>query len=66
MIHIQTIKAWAVSATGIAVKQINPEGYQNVMMHLQQHESAQMQKTEQANTNPEGVEPDSATATTDS
>ena len=28
LIHIQVIKSWAVSATGIAVKQINPEGYQ--------------------------------------
>ena len=66
LIHIQVIKAWAVSATGIAVKQINPEGYQNVMLHMLQHESVYMQKTEQSNTNPEGVEPDSATETTHS
>lgn len=37
-IHIETIRAWAVSEDGMALKYENPEGYQNVMLHKAAHE----------------------------
>ena len=37
MVHIQTIRSWAVSPTGIAMKSQNPQGYSNVIMHGMKH-----------------------------
>lgn len=37
-VHIEAIKAWAVSESGMEAKVNNPKGYANVIMHLRQHQ----------------------------
>jgi hypothetical protein len=36
-IHIEVLKAWLVSSSGVALKKINIQGYQMLEMHLQEH-----------------------------
>lgn len=43
-IHIATCKAWAVSELGQAAKAENPEGYQNVLLHMKEHQMAEQQQ----------------------
>lgn len=44
-IHIETIKNWAVGSTGLDCKLTNPQGYQAVIQHLQEHQMFLQQKT---------------------
>jgi hypothetical protein len=37
LVHIEVTKAWLNSDTGQYVKLSNPQGYQMILMHLQQH-----------------------------
>jgi hypothetical protein len=39
-VHMEVIKAWATDPTGIFTKEMNPEGYANVMAHYNLHEMA--------------------------
>lgn len=47
-VHIDAIKGWANSEMGRQVKSENPAGYQNVILHLQQHLQAQMAQMQAA------------------
>lgn len=38
-VHAQTCRAWLNSAVGRAMKQMNPPAYENVVLHLQQHDA---------------------------
>ncbi len=38
VVHLQTLREWAVSDDGIQAKQGNPAGYANAMAHLLQHQ----------------------------
>jgi enhancing lycopene biosynthesis protein 2 len=46
-IHIEVIRAWANSDEGMEAKKFNPNGYANVIAHLQQHLAVQAQQMEQ-------------------
>ncbi|MGH9475434.1 MAG: hypothetical protein ACRD1C_03775 [Terriglobales bacterium] len=41
VVHIQTIKDWAVSSAGLQAKAAAPEGYENVILHLKAHQDAE-------------------------
>lgn len=43
MVHIMTLKEWAVGDEGITAKKMNPAGYANVMSHLLAHKEAMAQ-----------------------
>jgi len=47
-IHSETAQAFLVSDSGQYLKQSNPEGYQNVMLHLQEHQMRIQEKAMQA------------------
>lgn len=54
MVHAQVIRTWAVSSTGIATKQQNPDGYSNVVAHGMKHiQNMQTMQAEDA-TSPSG------------
>jgi hypothetical protein len=66
-IHAQICKNWAVGEAGRLAKQENPEGYKNVLLHMQAHmqilvqqmmqqQTAQMQQT-QSNNNSQPPKP---------
>ncbi|MGH9484544.1 MAG: hypothetical protein ACRD1F_05770, partial [Terriglobales bacterium] len=40
VVHIQTIKDWAVSSKGMQAKAASPAGYENVLLHLSAHKQA--------------------------
>jgi len=52
-VHIESIKAWAVSEIGMEAKINNPKGYANVILHLRQH---MMMMPQPMSENPEGEE----------
>jgi hypothetical protein len=39
-VHIQVIKLWCVSPEGLYLKETNPAGYLNIILHLKEHEAA--------------------------
>lgn len=43
IVHIQTIKDWAVSSKGMQAKAASPAGYENVRLHLLAHKHALQQ-----------------------
>ncbi len=59
MVHIQTCRSWAVSPTGIATKQENPDGYMMVMQHAMLHMQNQQGLTEDDAVSPGGEPPPS-------
>jgi hypothetical protein len=44
-IHIATLRNFMVGASGMDLKNTNPQAYQMLMMHLMQHQQSMMQKT---------------------
>jgi hypothetical protein len=56
-VHVEAIKAWAVSESGMEAKTNNPMGYANVILHLRTHEQMMMPvATGPADTNKANIE----------
>ncbi len=60
-VHIQVIKLFCVSPEGLYLKETNPAGYMNVILHLKEHEMAmqpppQAQQPPQQNKPPQGAQ----------
>ena len=57
VIHIETLKSFLVSSTGLAAKRFNPGGYANAVAHMQLHliqlQSTIPSKPDQESENPE-------------
>lgn len=64
-IHIEVIKSWAASSTGIAIKKLNPQAYEMVtIQHLQEHMMAQQQAMAAPTDTPPGEPSDTASGGT--
>ena len=53
-VHAQVVRSWAVSSTGIATKQLNPQGYSNVIMHGVKHVQNMQTMQAEDTTSPSG------------
>lgn len=63
-IHIQVIKSWGASSTGMAIKKINPQGYALSMQHLNEHMMNMQAKTAMQTETPPGKPSDTAAPAT--
>lgn len=64
-IHIEMIKSWAASPTGIAIKRINQMAYEMItIQHLQDHMMAQQQTMAAPTDTPQGEPADTASGGT--
>jgi len=60
-VHVEVAKAWLCSMKGQETKKINPEGYQNIIGHVEQHQQALQAKVmAQFEGSPPGETPESA------
>lgn len=60
MVHVAVCNAFLVSAGGQQLKNENPEAFQAIQMHKQQHEMMIMQQTMEQSNTPPGEQPNTA------